>query len=164
MPQDYALFPHMSVKDNIGFGLKVLKYDRISAEKKITEICELLEITHLLERQPKTLSGGEGQRVAMARALIISPKLLLLDEPLCALDEKTREKLIGKLKKMQKQMDIPFLHICHFYDEMDRLADKVLVLWNGEIIQQGKLKEIKKHPADKRVADFLCKGETLCVK
>lgn len=164
MPQDYALFPHLTVRNNIGFGLKILKHEKVYIEKKIKEICELLEITELLDREPKSLSGGEGQRVAMARALVISPKLLLLDEPLCALDEKTRAKLIGVLKKTQKQMKIPFLHVCHFYDEMERLSEQALVMWNGELVQNGKLKDIRKKPANKNIAEFICKGDYVCEK
>ncbi|OGF46237.1 MAG: hypothetical protein A2231_09705 [Candidatus Firestonebacteria bacterium RIFOXYA2_FULL_40_8] len=164
MPQDYALFPHMTVKDNISFGLQYLNYDKAGSEKKVKEISTLLEIDHLLERSSKTLSGGEAQRAAMARALVISPKLLLLDEPICALDEKTRMKMIKILKNIQRQTKIPFLHVCHFYDEMEQLSDKVLIIWEGELVQQGTLKEVKKKPVNGKIREFLCKGTAVCEK
>ncbi|MEI7903905.1 MAG: ATP-binding cassette domain-containing protein [Candidatus Firestonebacteria bacterium] len=162
MPQDYALFPHLSVRKNISFGLDLQRRGAGDIEKKVKELSLLLEIENLLERAPKTLSGGEAQRVAMARALAIAPKLLLLDEPICALDEKTRAKLLRILKTIQKQTGIPFLHVCHFYDEMEALGEKVLILWNGELVQQGGLKEIRKNPAGAQVREFLRKGEIAC--
>ena len=162
MPQDYALFPHLSVRKNISFGLDLQRRVAGDIEKKVKELSLLLEIENLLERAPKTLSGGEAQRVAMARALAIAPKLLLLDEPICALDEKTRAKLLRILKTIQKQTGIPFLHVCHFYDEMEELGEKVLILWNGELVQQGGLKEIRKNPAGAQVREFLRKGEPAC--
>ncbi len=152
--QDYALFPHMTVLENIKFGLKFRNLKHKEIAKKIKDITELLHITHLLHRNPKTLSGGEQQRVAIARALVINPNLLLLDEPLSALDPKTREKLEIELKKIHSVIKTTTIHVTHNFEEAIALADRIAVMDDGKIVQVGTSEEIFKKPQSEFVAKF----------
>ena len=153
--QNYMLFPHKTVFENIAFGLKVRKIAKDEIKVRVKEIMELLDISNLTDRLPRTLSGGEQQRTALARALIIYPKVLLMDEPLSALDRKTRDELIQKLKEIHQRFDITIIHVTHNFDEALMLADRIAIMRNGEISQVGTSTEIFRHPADKFVADFV---------
>jgi len=154
LPQDYALFPHMTVRENIGFGLMVR---RRAAEipAKIERFAGLLGIGHLLDRLPFRLSGGEKQRVALARALAIDPEIMLLDEPLSALDVATREHISDELRHIHDSTGITSLHICHNFDETLRLADRVALLHQGRLVQVGTPDEILRRPNCLFAAEFV---------
>jgi molybdate/tungstate transport system ATP-binding protein len=149
------LFPHKTVFENIAFGLKVRKVAKKEIKIRVEDMMNLLRISHLADRLPRTLSGGEQQRTALARALIIYPKILLMDEPLSALDRKTRDELMEELKEIHKKFDVTLVHVTHNFDEALMLADRIAIMRNGEISQVGTSTEILRHPADKFVADFV---------
>ncbi len=153
--QNYMLFPHKTVFENIAFGLKVRKVAAEEIKNRVDEMMDLLKISHLAGRLPRTLSGGEQQRTALARALIIYPKILLMDEPLSALDRKTRDELMQELKEIHRKFDVTLVHVTHNFDEALMLADRIAIMRNGEISQGGTSTEIFRHPADKFVADFV---------
>ena len=153
--QNYMLFPHKTVFENIAFGLEMKKTGKNEIKLKVNEMMELFNIAHLADRLPRTLSGGEQQRTALARALIISPKVLLMDEPLSALDRKTRDDLMQFMKKMQRKFAITFIHVTHNFDEALMLADRIAIMKDGKISQVGTSTEIFRQPADKFVADFV---------
>ena len=153
--QNYMLFPHKTVFENIAFGLKVKKVAKEEIKTRVNEMMDLLKISHLADRLPRTLSGGEQQRTALARALIIYPKILLMDEPLSALDRKTRDELMQELKEIHRKFDVTLVHVTHNFDEALMLADRIAIMRNGEISQVGTSTEIFRHPADKFVADFV---------
>jgi molybdate transport system ATP-binding protein/molybdate/tungstate transport system ATP-binding protein len=152
--QDYTLFPHLTVKENIIFGLKVRHLSRSKITAALESICGIFEIRSLLNRLPGSLSGGERQRVALARALITKPEILLLDEPLSALDVGSREEMRSLLKNTQQQLDITTLHVTHDFEEAMSLADNIVVINQGKIVQVGKPSEIFYHPASEFVARF----------
>ena len=153
--QNYMLFPHKTVFENIAFGLKAKKVAKEEIKAMVNEMMDLLKISHLADRLPRTLSGGEQQRTALARALIIYPKILLMDEPLSALDRKTRDELMQELKEIHRKFDVTLIHVTHNFDEALMLADRIAIMRNGEISQVGTSTEIFRHPADKFVADFV---------
>ncbi|MEN6293651.1 MAG: tungstate ABC transporter ATP-binding protein WtpC [Methanobacterium sp.] len=153
--QNYMLFPHKTVFENISFGLKVRKVRDEEIKTRVEEMMDLLKVSHLADRLPRTLSGGEQQRTALARALIIYPKILLMDEPLSALDRKTRDELMQELKEIHRKFDVTLVHVTHNFDEALMLADRIAIMRNGEISQVGTSTEIFRHPADKFVADFV---------
>ncbi|MEN6553631.1 MAG: tungstate ABC transporter ATP-binding protein WtpC [Methanobacterium sp.] len=153
--QNYMLFPHKTVFENIAFGLKVRKVRDEEIKTRVEEMMDLLKVSHLADRLPRTLSGGEQQRTALARALIIYPKILLMDEPLSALDRKTRDELMQELKEIHRKFDVTLVHVTHNFDEALMLADRIAIMRNGEISQVGTSTEIFRHPADKFVADFV---------
>lgn len=153
--QDYLLFPHLSVSENIIFGLKAKKISRCSRERALDEISTMLNIKHLLKRNPLTLSGGEQQRVAFARAIITSPKILLLDEVSSALDPNTKEVFQRNLKTLHKKLRTTTIHITHDFNEAIYLADRIAVMKNGEIHQIGTVDEIFNYPKSEFVADFI---------
>ena len=153
--QNYMLFPHKTVFENIAFGLKVRKVAKKEIKIRVEDMMNLLRISHLADRLPRTLSGGEQQRTALARALIIYTKILLMDEPLSALDRKTRDELIQELKEIHRKFDVTLVHVTHNFDEALMLADRIAIMRNGEISQVGTSTEIFRHPADKFVADFV---------
>lgn len=134
--QDYALFPHMTVKQNALYAVQGCKGKARRYQLSVFDVLEILKITHLQNRRPAELSGGEQQRVALARALMAEPDLLLLDEPLSALDDKTRVQLRRELKELQRWWGIPFLLVTHSRTELKALADRVLFLANGKQYQQ----------------------------
>jgi len=152
--QDYMLFPHMTIGDNIAFGLKQRGVSMEERVRKTAEIANKLGIGHLLGRYPQTLSGGEKQRAAIARAVILRPEVLLLDEPLSALDNTTRESLRRELKKLHKEMHTTIIHITHHFEDIYSLADRVVVMREGSIIQCGSVDEVVRKPDSRFIADF----------
>ena len=152
--QDHALFPHLSVKDNIIFGLKLRKQTKQEVEKALDWIAGLLGISYLLNRKPNTLSGGEQQKVALARALIIKPEVLLLDEPLSALDPETRERVQAELRQLHNQLQITTIHVTHDFEEAIALGDHIAVLGEGRIKQVGTPEQIFRQPNSEFTARF----------
>lgn len=153
--QDYALFPHLTVKENIVFGFKFRRDSKDEIKKCCQEIVSLLRIEHLLQRYPGTLSGGEQQRTAIARALILTPAILLLDEPLSALDPQNREMFQEELHRIHKIMGTTTVHITHDFSEALALADHIGIMQDGEIVQIGKPLEVFRHPNSYAVATFV---------
>lgn len=153
--QNYALFPHMNVEANIGYGLKIRKVPKQEIRDKVKEMLELVQLEGYEKRMPSELSGGQKQRVAIARALVNSPKLLLLDEPLGALDLKLRRAMQTELKKLQKKLGITFLYITHDQEEAINMSDRIVVMRDGEFEQIGTPDEIYNHPHTSYVADFV---------
>ncbi|MCX6011918.1 MAG: ABC transporter ATP-binding protein [Chloroflexi bacterium] len=152
--QDQALFPHLSVKENIAFGLRVKKLSKEIIDDKISKVSATLSIGGLLNRKPQTLSGGEQQRVALARALVMEPSVLLLDEPLSALDPELREKLQQELKKLHRQFGITIIHVTHDFEEAIMLGQRIVILNQGRIMQVGSPEEIMYEPASEFIARF----------
>jgi ABC-type Fe3+/spermidine/putrescine transport system ATPase subunit len=152
--QDYTLFPHLTVKDNIIFGLSVRHLARPKIDEAFEWICGLFEIQPLTKRLPATLSGGERQRVALARALITKPGILLLDEPLSALDAESREGMCAQLKNTHQKLNITTLHVTHDFEEAMSLADRIVIINQGKIVQVGKPSDIFYHPSSEFVARF----------
>lgn len=155
MFQNYALFPHLSVLDNVAFSLKMKGVDSAERHKKAGEMLELVDLTPLADRLPAQLSGGQQQRVALARALITRPQVLLLDEPLSALDPFLRIRMRSELRKLQKELGISFLHVTHGQDEALALADEVVVMNNAVIEQAGPARDVFNAPKTKFVAQFM---------
>jgi len=155
IPQNYAIFPNMSVFDNIAFGLRIRKKPKAEIEQKVKELAEILGISHLLNRKPKTLSGGEQQRVAIARALAIEPELLLLDEPFANLDVQTRGRLISEMKRWRRELGFTALHVTHSFEEAVSLGDRVGVMLGGRLVQVGSVREVFSRPTSEEMARFL---------
>lgn len=153
--QDYSLFPHLTVLDNITYGLHFHKIPKNEADKRLDRLVDELDLAHLLERLPTNLSGGENQRVSLARALIVDPQVLLLDEPLSALDPGFREDLRKGLKGLHEHTDATFLMVTHDFSEALSLADRAAVMDGGRIKQVGEMKEIFQKPESTFVADFV---------
>jgi spermidine/putrescine transport system ATP-binding protein len=156
--QSYALFPHMSVAENIGFGLKMLgwKPDRITSV--VNDMLKLVDLEHSRNKKVTQLSGGQQQRVALARALAPHPKVLLLDEPLSALDLKLRKSMQIELKRLQAETNITFIFVTHDQEEALTMSDRIAVMNKGKVLQVGSAHDIYEHPADHFVAGFI--GET----
>jgi len=154
IPQDYALFPNMTVADNIAYGPSVRKMDLVETREKVSSLMDMLHISHLSTRYPDTLSGGEKQRVAVGRALAVEPKVLLLDEPLAALDETRRLELTSEFKRIQRQSGATFVHVCHNLDEAFEVADRIAILASGKIIQAGSINDILDFPHSEFIARF----------
>ncbi len=154
LPQDFALFPHMTVKENIAFGPKAKKRSGDQIEKLTYHISESLGITELLPRRIRGLSGGERQRVALARALATEPKAVFLDEPLSALDEDTRERLAAELRNIHDRFKTTFIHISHNLEEIAQVADRVALMNKGTIEQTGTVNEILRFPVSRYAAEF----------
>ncbi|WML67029.1 MAG: molybdate transport system ATP-binding protein [Methanoregula sp. SKADARSKE-2] len=159
--QDYMLFPHLTVEENIAFGLRQRKLPTEEQHAVVNEMCSFLEIDHLTGRYPRSLSGGEQQRVALARALVLRPEILLLDEPLSALDSQTREWLRRELSRVQKLTGMTIIQITHHLDDVFALADRIAIMHEGRIVQLGKTPEVFLHPADTFVAGFLSIGNII---
>ena len=159
--QDYMLFPHLTVEANIGFGLKS-RADPAFIRGKVEESADLLNIGHLLQRYPGTLSGGEQQRAAIARALVMEPEALLLDEPLSALDVKTRENLRAELARIHEATGTTIVHITHNFEEVFDLADRVAIMRGGDVIQVGTPEEIFRRPNSDFVAGFVGVENLFC--
>lgn len=133
VPQDRALFTAMSVRDNLAFALRVRRWSRAAIQRRIAELADLLQIAHLLPRMPSKLSGGESQRVALGRALAFGPSVLLLDEPLSALDDQTRSEMYTLLRDVRAANKVTALHVTHHLEDVRQLADQFLLLENGRI-------------------------------
>lgn len=161
VPQDYALFSTKSVRENIVFGLRVQGLDWKEIEERLSEITELLNIRHLVDRSIEGLSGGEQQKVALARALILKPKVLVLDEPVSALDEATREITCKELKRIHRKTRTTIIHVCHNFEETRIVAERIGILRDGKLIQVGPIDEVFAHPVDVNVANFLRVGNVL---
>ncbi len=163
--QDYALFPHMTVGENIGYGLMIKKVPRAEREKRVDDMLELVRLPGLASRKPSQLSGGQRQRVALARALVNHPRVLLLDEPLGALDLKLRQQMQIELKAIQQRVGITFIYVTHDQEEALTMSDRLAVFNRGQIEQVGSPAEVYERPATGFVAGFvgvsnLVSGET----
>jgi len=156
--QNYALFPHMTVRENVGFGLEMLGNPKSEALKRADEMLELVQLTQFAARRPAQLSGGQQQRVALARALAPQPKVLLLDEPLSALDLKLRKAMQLELKHLQRETGITFIFVTHDQEEALTMSDRIAVMSAGEVQQLGEARDIYERPRNMFVADFI--GET----
>lgn len=155
MFQSYALFPHLTVRDNIAFALRVRGQTRAERYKAVDLMMEKVRLTELADRLPANLSGGQQQRVALARAAITEPRVLLLDEPLSALDEQLRVQMRQELRRMQRELGITFVHVTHTQLEAIALADIVVVMEKGKIKQAGPARDVYAYPHDRYVAEFL---------
>jgi putative spermidine/putrescine transport system ATP-binding protein len=159
--QDYALFPHMTVLDNVGYGLMVRGVPKAERDRKANEALELVALGGYGARRPSQLSGGQRQRVALARALVNQPKVLLLDEPLGALDLKLREQMQVELKALQRNLGITFVFVTHDQGEALSMADRVAIFNDGKIVQVGAPEEIYERPRARFVADFVGSSNVL---
>src|SRR5256884_3468396 len=153
--QDYALFPHMSVADNIAYGLRVKGVPKQARVKRVQRALEMVRLTGLGNRRPNQLSGGQRQRVALARAVVNEPEVLLLDEPLGALDLKLRQEMQIELKQIQKDVGITFVYVTHDQEEALTLSDRLALLAHGQIEQLGPPEEVYERPASAFVAGFV---------
>jgi len=155
MFQSYALFPHLSVADNVAFSLRMRGVGAADRRRRAMEMLDLVHMTEFADRMPAQLSGGQQQRVARARALITEPQVLLLDEPLSALDPFLRVRMRGELKRLQRELGITFIHVTHGQDEALALADEIVVMNEGRIEQAGAARDIFNAPKSEFVARFL---------
>ena len=153
--QSYALFPHLSVQDNVAFGLRRQKAPKNEIKQRVAEALELVQLTGLERRKPAQMSGGQQQRVALARALVLKPAVLLLDEPLGALDAKLRKALQIELKALQQQVGITFIYVTHDQEEALTMSDRIAVMSDGRVEQVGPPSEVYEEPSTTFVADFL---------
>ena len=153
--QDYALFPHMTVGDNVGYGLMVRKVDKATRRERVADALRMVRLEGYEKRKPGQLSGGQRQRIALARALVNRPRVLLLDEPLGALDLKLREDMQIELKQIQQQVGITFIYVTHDQGEALTMSDRLAVFNNGRIEQVGAPAEVYEHPATRFVAGFV---------
>jgi len=155
MFQNYALFPHMTVFNNIAYGLKKERMPKKEIESKVAQILELVELSEYSQRKPDQLSGGQSQRVALARALVKQPKVLLLDEPMAALDKKLRQNTAFELVNIQDELGVTFIIVTHDQEEAMTLSDRIAVMEEGKFLQIGPPNEIYENPRSKFIADFV---------
>ena len=153
--QSYALYPHMTVRENIAFGLKMRKVPKDEIEKKVLEAAKILDLTEYLDRKPKQLSGGQRQRVALGRAIVRNPKVFLMDEPLSNLDAKLRVQMRSEIKKLHEKLQTTFIYVTHDQTEALTMGDRVVVLDKGVIQQAASPEEIYNNPANTFVAGFV---------
>lgn len=153
--QNYALFPHMNVAENIGYGLKLKKLSKEKIQKAVEDALKLVQLEGYEKRMPSELSGGQRQRVAIARAIVNEPKVLLLDEPLGALDLQLRRQMQLELKRLQKKLGITFIYITHDQEEALNMSDRIAVMKDGRFVQIGTAHEIYDHPRTAYVARFV---------
>ena len=153
--QDYALFPHMTIQLNVEYGLRARKIPKAERAQLASDAIESVKLTHLADRLPHQLSGGQRQRIALARALVLRPKVLLLDEPLGALDKQLREEMQVELKRIQREAGITFVFVTHDQEEAMRMSDRIAVFNQGKIEQIGTPREVYENPASAFVASFL---------
>jgi len=161
VPQDYALFTSMSVWRNIAFGLRVRRLSRAQCEQRVEQVASRLGIEPLLGRTCAGLSGGERQRVALARALVLEPQVLLLDEPVSALDESTRQRVCLELRALHDSLGMTTVHVSHNFEETHSVADLIAVLNDGRLAQVGSVDDVFRRPADEFVARFVRAGNVL---
>ncbi len=155
VPQDYGLFPHLSVARNLAFGLRARGVPPGERAARLSPLVATLGLGPMLARRPRNLSGGERQKVALARALAIEPKVLVLDEPVSALDGPTRAEVLERLRRVQRDVGVTTIHVCHHLDEAMSVADRAGVLIDGALVQTGPLKDILSAPATPAVARLL---------
>lgn len=153
--QNYALYPHMSVYDNMAFGLKLRKTPKDEIDKKVHDAAKILDLEHLLDRKPKALSGGQRQRVAMGRAIVRSPKVFLMDEPLSNLDAKLRNQMRAEIIKLRQRINTTFIYVTHDQTEAMTLGDRIVIMKDGFIQQIGTPQEVFDQPANLFVAGFI---------
>ena len=153
--QNFALFPHMTVFENVSFGLKMKKVDKDEIKKRVDKVLKLVELDGFEERYPSQLSGGQQQRVAIARGIVMNPKVLLLDESLASLDLKLKRMMQIELKKIQRKLGITFIYVTHDQDEALTMSDRIIIIEKGVIEQAGTPQEIYEHPQSVFVADFI---------
>ncbi len=153
--QDYALFPHMSIQENVEYGLRTRKVPKAARAKQAAEAIDSVKLSHVATRLPHQLSGGQRQRIALARALVLRPKVLLLDEPLGALDKQLREEMQVELKKIQREAGITFIFVTHDQEEAMRMSDRIAVFNEGRVEQIGTPEQVYEAPKTKFVASFL---------
>lgn len=153
--QDYALFPHMSIQENVEYGLRTRKVAKAERAKQALAAIDSVKLSHVADRLPHQLSGGQRQRIALARALVLRPKVLLLDEPLGALDRQLREEMQGELKRIQREAGITFIFVTHDQEEAMRMSDRIVVFNEGRIEQVGTPQQVYESPATRFVASFL---------
>ncbi|MEA2015099.1 MAG: sn-glycerol-3-phosphate ABC transporter ATP-binding protein UgpC [Actinomycetota bacterium] len=153
--QNYALYPHMNVYDNMAFGLKLRRIPKTEIEKRVTEAAKILKIEDLLKRRPKQLSGGQRQRVALGRAMVRKPKVFLMDEPLSNLDAKLRVQMRTEIAKLHKRLNATIIYVTHDQTEAMTMANKIVILKDGLVQQTGKSQEIYDHPNNMFVAGFI---------
>ena len=156
--QNYALFPHMTVLNNVSFGLRMSGVDKTDAKRRAEEMIELVQLGGMAGRKPNQLSGGQQQRVALARALVNKPKVLLLDEPLGALDLKLRQEMQVELKSLQRELGVSFVFVTHDQEEALTMSDRIAVMDQGKLLQVGSAEDLYARPASRFVADFI--GQT----
>lgn len=159
--QNYALFPHMTVFDNIAYGLKIKKVSKAEIKERVNEMLELVQLTGFEKRKPSQMSGGQKQRVAIARALVNRPKVLLLDEPLGALDLKLRKQMQVELKRLQRKLKTTFVYVTHDQEEALTMSDRIAIMNGGYLEQIGTPDEIYEHPKTKFVASFIGESNIL---
>lgn len=155
MFQSYALFPHMTIAQNIAYGLEMEKLPKSEIKQRVSEMLDVIQLSHLARRKPDQLSGGQRQRVALGRALVKRPRLLLLDEPLGALDKKLRGEMQLELKRIQDEFGITFIIVTHDQEEALVMADRIAILKDGQLLQCGSPHEIYEHPQSRFAADFI---------
>ena len=153
--QNYALYPHMSVYDNMAFGLKLRKFPKDEIKRRVTEAAKILDITHLLERKPKALSGGQRQRVALGRAIVRDPKVFLMDEPLSNLDAKLRVQMRVEISKLHQRLNTTFIYVTHDQTEAMTMGTRIVVMKDGFIQQIDSPTELYMHPVNTFVAGFI---------
>jgi spermidine/putrescine transport system ATP-binding protein len=159
--QSYALFPHMTVQDNVGYGLKVRRVARAERRRRVAEALAMVRLDHAAHRKPRELSGGMQQRVALARALVNRPSVLLLDEPLAALDRKLREDMQIELRRLQRTVGTTFVYVTHDQDEALAMSDRIAVMNHGRIEQLGRPLQVYDEPASLWVAGFVGKSNQI---
>ncbi len=162
--QSYAVFPHMTVDDNVAYGLKVTGVPAEETKRRVGEALEMVKLTHLAKRKPDQMSGGQRQRVALARALVKRPKVLLLDEPLSALDAKLRDEMRLELTRLQENVGITFIIVTHDQDEALSMASRIAVMDKGAVQQIATPSELYEQPASRFVADFIGKVNLIDAK
>ncbi len=153
--QSYSLFPNMTIAENIGYGLKIRQVPKAQIAERVNDLLETVKLPHLADRFPWQLSGGQQQRIALARAIAVDPSVLLLDEPLSALDAKVRTELRSEIRQLQRKLGIPTLMVTHDQEEALALADKIVCMNHGSVVQSGTPEELYLKPATRFVADFM---------
>jgi spermidine/putrescine transport system ATP-binding protein len=159
--QHYALFPHMNVRENVGYGLRMKRVPATEREQRVTEALEMVRLAELGSRAPRQLSGGQQQRVALARALVNRPRVLLLDEPLGALDLKLRREMQLELKQLNRRLGLTFIYVTHDQDEALTMSDRIALMRHGRIEQLSSPAEMYQQPASRFVADFIGESNLL---